>query len=89
MNMGAFLVAGQVIGTQLNWTHVFVVCPLVYIIGSLPISPGGFGVGEAAASVLFAQFGVETGATIMLTMRLWLVMLQLPGGLLYVFRSRA
>jgi uncharacterized membrane protein YbhN (UPF0104 family) len=88
MAMGAFLVAGQVIGTPLNWRQAFLVCPLVYVIGSLPISPGGFGVGEAAASVLFARFGVETGATIMLTMRLWLVLLQLPGGLFYVFRSR-
>jgi uncharacterized membrane protein YbhN (UPF0104 family) len=88
MAMSAFLVAGQVIGTPLNWRQAFLVCPLVYVIGTLPISPGGFGVGETAASVLFARFGVETGATIMLLMRLWLLLLQLPGGLFYVFRSR-
>jgi uncharacterized protein (TIRG00374 family) len=88
MAMGAFLVAGHIIGTPINWKQAFLVCPLVYVIGSLPISPGGIGVGETAASVLFARFGVETGATIMLTVRLWFLVLQLPGGLLYVFRSR-
>lgn len=88
MAMGAFLVAGHVIGTPINWKQAFVVCPLVYVVGSLPISPGGIGVGETAASVLFARFGVETGATLMLTVRLWFLVLQLPGGLFYVFRSR-
>ncbi len=44
--------------------------------------------GETAASVLFAQFGVETGATIMLVVRLWLLALRLPGALFYVFRGR-
>jgi uncharacterized protein (TIRG00374 family) len=88
MAMGAFLVAGHVIGTPINWKQAFLVCPLVYVIGSLPISPGGIGVGETVASVLFARFGVETGATVMLTVRLWFLVLQLPGGLLYVFRTR-
>ena len=63
------------------------VCPLVYVAVALPLSPNGVGVGEAAASVLFAQFGVETGATVMLVVRLWLLVLRLPGGLLYIFRK--
>jgi len=88
MAMGAFVVAGYVIGTPINWKQAYLVCPLVYVIGSLPISPGGIGVGETAASVLFARFGVETGATIMLTVRLWFLVLQLPGGLFYVLRTR-
>jgi uncharacterized protein (TIRG00374 family) len=88
MAMGAFLVAGHVIGTPINWKQAFLVCPLIYVIGSLPISPGGIGVGETVASVLFARFGVETGATVMLTVRLWFLVLQLPGGVLYVFRTR-
>ena len=89
MAMGAFVVAGHIIGSPITWEEAFAVCPLVYVIGSLPISPGGIGVGETAASVLFARFGVETGATIMLTVRLWLLVLQLPGGLVYIFRTRA
>ena len=88
MSMGAYKIAGHAIGTPLGWKQVFMVCPLVFVATALPISPGGIGVGEAAASVLFAQFGVETGATIMLVVRLWFFALRLPGALFYVFQGR-
>ena len=71
---------------QAYWKRAFLVCPLVFVATALPLSPSGIGVGETAASVLFAQFGVETGATLMLIVRLWFLVLQLPGGLLYVLR---
>jgi uncharacterized protein (TIRG00374 family) len=83
----AFQMAGQVVQTSLNWKQVFLVCPLVFIIGALPLSPGGIGVGETAAFLLFSRFGVETGAAIMLILRVWLVILRIPGGLLYIFRN--
>lgn len=88
MAMGAFVIAGRALGTPVGWKQAFMVCPLVFVASALPISPGGIGVGETAASVLFARFGLETGATIMLTVRLWYLVLRLPGGLLYVFRTR-
>ncbi len=88
MSMGAYRVAGHAIGTPLGWKQVFMVCPLVFVATALPISPSGIGVGETAASVLFAQFGVETGATIMLVVRLWFFALRLPGALFYVFQER-
>ena len=88
MSMAVYRVAGDVIGTPLGWKQVLMVCPLVFVATALPITPGGIGVGEAAASVLFAQFGVETGATIMLIVRLWFLILRLPGALFYVFRGR-
>ena len=40
------------------------------------------------ASVLFAQFGVPFGATVMLLMRLWIMLLRLPGALFFVMRKR-
>ena len=86
MGMGAFVVAGHLIGSPVGWKRAFLVCPLVFVATALPLSPSGIGVGETAASVLFAQFGVETGATLMLIVRLWFLVLQLPGGLLYVLR---
>ena len=85
-SMAAFVVAGHVLDTPIGWKQAFMVCPLVFVATALPLSPNGVGVGEAAASVLFAQFGVETGATVMLVVRLWLLVLRLPGGLLYIFR---
>jgi uncharacterized membrane protein YbhN (UPF0104 family) len=89
LSMAAYKVAGHVIGTPLGWKQVLIVCPLVFVATALPISPGGIGVGETAASVLFAQFGVETGATIMLIVRLWFLALRLPGALFYIFRGRS
>jgi len=88
MSMGVYRIAGHAIGTPLGWKQVFMVCPLVFVATALPISPGGIGVGETAASVLFAQFGVETGATIMLVVRLWFFALRLPGALFYVFQRQ-
>jgi len=82
--MGAFLLSSQIIGAPLKWQQIFLVGPLVIVANSLPISPGGVGVGEAAASGLFAQLGVETGAAIMLIVRLGILLLQLPGGLIYI-----
>ncbi len=88
ISMGVYRIAGHAIGTPLGWKQVFMVCPLVFVATALPISPSGIGVGEAAASILFAQFGVETGATIMLIVRLWFFALRLPGALFYVFQRR-
>jgi uncharacterized protein (TIRG00374 family) len=88
ISMGAYRIAGHAIGTPLGWKQVFMVCPLVFVATALPITPSGIGVGETAASVLFAQFGVETGATIMLVVRLWFFALRLPGALFYVFQGR-
>ena len=83
--MTAFMVAGRILGTPLLWYQVLLAVPLVLIALVLPLSPGGIGVGETAASVLFAQFGVENGAAIMLIVRVWLVVVQLSGGLVYLF----
>jgi uncharacterized protein (TIRG00374 family) len=85
-SMAAFVIAGHVLGTPIGWKQAFMVCPLVFVATALPLSPNGVGIGEAAASVLFAQFGVETGATVMLVVRLWFLVLRLPGGLLYILR---
>ncbi len=88
LSMGAYRIAGEALGTPLGWKEVFLVCPLVFIATALPLSPNGIGVSETAASVLFAQFGVETGATIMLVVRLWFVLLRLPGALFYILQGR-
>jgi uncharacterized membrane protein YbhN (UPF0104 family) len=88
LSMWVYRIAGYAIGTPLGWKQVFLVCPLVFVATALPISPSGIGVGETAASLLFAKFGVETGAAIMLVVRLWFFVLRLPGALFYVFRGR-
>lgn len=86
--MGAFMFITQSIGSPVSWHQIFLVVPLIIIANTLPISPGGIGVAETTASVLFAEFGVETGAVIMLILRLWILILRLPGGLVYVLATR-
>ncbi|MSO92264.1 MAG: flippase-like domain-containing protein [Rhodospirillales bacterium] len=82
--MISFLCAGWIVGTEVTWIAVFAAVPLIYISNYLPIAPGGIGVGEAAASFLFAAAGVANGAAIMLVVRLWIVAVQLSGGLVYL-----
>ncbi len=82
--MGAVQVASHIIGTPMTWGQLFIIAPLVFIAAVLPISPGGLGVTETAAAILFAQFGVQTGAAIMLMVRLWHLILKLPGGVMFI-----
>lgn len=81
--LGAFFLAGAHLGTPPEFLAVFLVVPLVLLANTLPVSPGGVGIGEAAASILFMQFGMPSGAGIMLIVRLWLMIIQLPGGVLF------
>ena len=55
--------------------------PLVILAMSLPISPGGLGVGEAVGAELFATFGLANGGLIVLLVRFGGILLSLPGAL--------
>ena len=85
VTMGAFMVAGGSIGEKVSWNETFQVVPLVFVAGTLPIAPDGIGVSESAASLLFSQYGIASGATIMLIYRLWMLLIRLPGSLLFIF----
>jgi len=86
--MGAFLMAVQITGVSINWHSLLLIVPLVIVANSLPIAPGGIGVAETTASLLFAQFGVEKGATVMLIVRIGILLLRLPGGLIYILSAK-
>ena len=53
--------------------------PLAIVAGSLPISPGGLGVGEAAGAQLFSEFGLRDGALVVLIIRLGVIVFSTPG----------
>lgn len=55
---------------------------LVIVSISLPITPGGLGIGEAVGSELYADFGVADGALIVLIVRLLVAVVALPGALM-------
>jgi uncharacterized protein (TIRG00374 family) len=86
--LAAFWVAGRVLPVDLSATQVLLVVPLVLIANALPLSPGGVGVGETVAAVLFAACGVANGATVMLMVRVWQALVRVPGLLLQVAGGR-
>lgn len=84
----AFALAAKALGSSVPAEVFFLVVPLVTIANSVPLAPGGIGVAETTASLLFAQFGITTGASLMLLVRLWLMLLRMPGALFYMTRQR-
>ncbi len=83
--LASFVVAGAILESPLRWEEMFLISPLVMIVNTLPLSPTGIGVGETAASFLFAEFGAMNGAVIMVVVRAWMVIMQLAGGIVYLF----
>ncbi|HKQ88893.1 MAG TPA: lysylphosphatidylglycerol synthase transmembrane domain-containing protein [Candidatus Acidoferrales bacterium] len=60
------------------------VVPMGDVANSLPLTPGGLGVGEAAFSALFAIAGLQGGAEALLCWRIWRAMLGLVGLAIYL-----
>ena len=61
-----------------------VLLPLGFLANTLPITPGGLGVGEAAFSRLFAVAGLSGGAEILLGWRMLTILMGLSGVVLYL-----
>ena len=82
--LAPFVLAGMALGIDLGWQAVFLVVPLIFVANSVPVFPGGIGGGETAAAFLFAQFGLAEGAAVMMVVRIWLAMVQMTGGVIYL-----
>ena len=82
-----FWIAADVMAVDMDYLASFLVIPLTLIANILPVSPGGMGVGETAASFMFAQFSVLNGAGLMVLVRIWLMILQIGGGLWYLLEK--
>jgi glycosyltransferase 2 family protein len=52
-------------------TSLALVAPVGHLVNSLPLTPGGIGVGETAFNALFQLTGIRGGAEALLCMRLW------------------
>jgi uncharacterized membrane protein YbhN (UPF0104 family) len=78
--VAAYVLAALALGEPFGSGEVLAV-PLVVVANSLPISPGGLGVGETVGASLFAEFGSVNGGLIVLLVRLGVWMLSLPGAL--------
>jgi len=86
--VASYILAAAALGMTASVGQVLVV-PLVIVANSLPISPGGLGVGEAVGSQAFIEFGLTSGSIIVLLVRLGVVVFSAPGALMILghFRS--
>lgn len=64
---------------------LFLVAPLGHLVNSLPLTPGGLGVGETAFAALFAAAGIPRGAETLFCWRVWNALVGLIGLAIYLF----
>jgi uncharacterized protein (TIRG00374 family) len=60
------------------------VIPLGFVANTLPVTPGGLGVGEAAFNSLFAVAGLRGGADALICWRVWTALVRLCGLVFYL-----
>jgi glycosyltransferase 2 family protein len=61
------------------------VAPIGHLVNSLPLTPGGIGIGETAFNTLFRLTGITGGAEALVCVRLWNISIGLLGLLVYLF----
>jgi uncharacterized membrane protein YbhN (UPF0104 family) len=64
------------------------VAPIGHLVNSLPLTPGGIGVGETAFNSLFKLTGMSGGAEALLCLRLWNVLVGSLGLVVYLLGMR-
>ncbi len=70
--------------TGLSW-NMCLVAPIGHLVNSIPLTPGGIGVGETAFNALFARAGMSGGADALLCFRIWSLLVGALGLLNYMF----
>jgi glycosyltransferase 2 family protein len=64
------------------------VAPIGHLVNSLPLTPGGIGVGETAFNTLFKLAGMSGGAEALLCLRLWNILVGSIGLVVYLLGMR-
>lgn len=81
---GIFATAGLVVLPQAPIPTVCLLSLLALFANTLPLTPGGLGVGEAAFTGLFAAAGFHGGAALMIAWRLGMLSVAMAGCLVYI-----
>lgn len=84
--IGVALLASSLYGRQAFWP-VLSLCPIVSIIGMLPVTPGGIGWKEAIGQEILALVGVPDGATLFMLYRLLFMLFTLICGVFCLRRD--
>jgi uncharacterized membrane protein YbhN (UPF0104 family) len=82
--ISGILVLGRAFGDHvLAWSSYFAIAPVATIVSALPIAPGGWGLGEADYSYLFALLGASAavGLATSISSRLLQMLISLIAGL--------
>ena len=82
--IGVSLAVAQATNLQGADPKMLVLIPMGYMANSLPITPGGLGVGEAAMESLFAMAGLTGGAETIFGWRLIMIAISLLGLVFYI-----
>ncbi|MBM4019032.1 MAG: flippase-like domain-containing protein, partial [Planctomycetes bacterium] len=85
--IASYILVAAALGMTASVGQVLVV-PLVIVANSLPVSPGGLGVGETVGSQVYMEFGLTSGGVIVLLLRLGVVAFSVPGAVAVVGRIR-
>lgn len=87
ITIGATLLIAQAINPGGFAWQMSILVPLGFLANSLPLTPGGLGVGETAFNTLFGMAGLTGGAEILLGWRLLTLLCGL-GGLVFYLQGR-
>lgn len=81
--------AARSLSLSLDLVEAGAILPLASLANALPLSPGGIGIGESAASLALTRLGhpSSTGAELMLVVRLAFTTWAVLGGILYMSTS--
>ncbi len=83
-----FYFSAMALGVDLSiFEHSFVV-PILMMVNGMPISPGGIGVGEAAAVTLYALMKVDSGGEILILFHIYVIITALLGLPFYLFYKK-
>lgn len=84
LGMTAFvLLARAVVSPTFEW-FLFVIVPVGMVVNTIPLTPGGLGVGEAAFAVLFGMAGLQGGPEVLLSWRLVSILIGMAGLVFYL-----
>lgn len=90
VTIGAVVAFGQALGLTLSFMDALAVVPLAIFAAALPISLNGWGVREGAMAAGLALYGIGTAEAVTLSLLIGLsvMVLSLPGGLLWLSLGR-
>lgn len=86
--VGSVALAGASLGLEIAWHAYFVYVPLIYIIGAVPITPGGIGLIEQLFLLYFAAANPNRVLALALLARLIPILWSLPGAVVAVTGPR-